>query len=990
MANNDEDEATRIENLLNKTFEEGIIWAQRYDYETFKQRIDGLMTASNACKISFENWFDNHEDDEKISLDTIIDKAKEIKAQYRQYEEMFKIPLFIPENSESKHWISIFDYVKIRSFELEDDVIENMDESLKPIFNDKDKATIRINESIKCYSIVSDIIQLGMYISNKEKERIVLEKLSQNLSWKVYINENYHRLRRLLKGFLNPKFNFTNLHTNLFKQYLEYKRNKKPFEESEITESLLPHNINYTKVIECESVLKKFDLIFENNQYKIGEFKKAITDIQDNLLAEYKEQYDSLKSDTETFKIPHDLKISNLFGSQINTYKKGLVDKLRNQTITFIISDISKKNNELSESELLETVNTLKILRVILLKLVLFEKYKIEYIMLMKNIDHDHSDFFRKKLKIINEFYHENIRRTLQIRDTPNQEGLTVQQQIDDLRLSLSWPRNDIEGFDAEKSSLTELIKLMKDSNFQINTQNMEMSTEMQMLQLIKIENPVLNINNSKQTRNSPVDVGTNLIARVIQSKQSKEILKSSHQKWAESRIQECIKWLQSYNIVMFKDKATKFVQFVNDKYQNVSKNILNWSFNSRSSGLTEKVLMEKYNQKLFEPPMFVQYNRKWYNIWQYMLDEYQFTIPANINDYIPFSENNNTLYELLTVLDEKYIEFMDLIKLGNNVSVLNGFLKEMENYETLIQLNSSAYIFESMDRTLTSTSFVLLLNETIHFFADHNQKIEGKDLQKILDIITIFTETDIDNLKKCIDEFSEIENINQDISDIKKMKNPRYNAIEEFKILFNKIMSFEKSNYALKSTNVLADKYRTNLISILTKKKDVNDKQHSIVDNVYIRLLKHCIVRALLFQMNLYNYVLFHCKEKSINCKQLLTNLRIIQDIYNQIVSKENDVFNSTQQSDHYVIRQLIRDLFVKDVEFKRMMTNTESNPVVHNIENITKLVQYLEIESDALNDLLRSEQGAYYMAMVKDIKDAYELTESIRRIICHATSFK
>lgn len=115
------------------------------------------------------------------------------------------------------------------------------------------------------------------------------------------------------------------------------------------------------------------------------------------------------------------------------------------------------------------------------------------------------------------------------------------------------------------------------------------------------------------------------------------------------------------------------------------------------------------------------------------------------------------------------------------------------------------------------------------------------------------------------------------------------------------------------------------------------------------------------------------------------MTNLSIIQDIYNQIVSKENDVFNSTQQSDHYVIRQLIRDLFVKDVEFKRMMTNTESDPVVHNIENITKLVQYLEIESDALNDLLQTEQGPRYMAMVQDIKVGYELTESIRRIICY-----
>jgi hypothetical protein len=71
-------------------------------------------------------------------------------------------------------------------------------------------------------------------------------------------------------------------------------------------------------------------------------------------------------------------------------------------------------------------------------------------------------------------------------------------------------------------------------------------------------------------------------------------------------------------------------------------------------------------------------------------------------------------------------------------------------------------------------------------------------------------------------------------------------------------------------------------------------------------------------------------------------------------------------------------------------MMTNTESDPVVHNIENFTKLVQYLENESNALNELLQSEQGEYYMAMVQDIQNAYQITENIRRIICHSTLLK
>jgi Zn-dependent oligopeptidase len=143
---------------------------------------------------------------------------------------------------------------------------------------------------------------------------------------------------------------------------------------------------------------------------------------------------------------------------------------------------------------------------------------------------------------------------------------------------------------------------------------------------------------------------------------------------------------------------------------------------------------------------------------------------------------------------------------------------------------------------------------------------------------------------------------------------------------------------------------------------------------------------------MNLYNFVLFHCKRKYIFiCGQLPTHLDNIQKVYSQIVPKENGVPNFTQLSENDLIRQLIRDLLVKDVEFKRMKKNSDFKPKHNNnTQNFNNLVKNLERESDALNDLLQSEQGVHYKDMVQDIKNAYELTESIRRIICHPTSLK
>jgi hypothetical protein len=227
-------------------------------------------------------------------------------------------------------------------------------------------------------------------------------------------------------------------------------------------------------------------------------------------------------------------------------------------------------------------------------------------------------------------------------------------------------------------------------------------------------------MNNSKQTQNSPVDVETNFIARVMQSNQSKKLLQSNPQEWAQLRIQECNQWLESYHIDIFKTEATRFVKSVDDMYQEVLQ-IIESNRSLTNPGFlihNLNVLMGYYNQNqnFFEPPMFIQHQGKWTNISTFMSKHYNIILPDNINEYLKLPEID-TVNNLLHALDEKYVELLDFIEFGKEVLTLNGFVTKIRSISTDVEKNSYANILYELV-TLIRIRFVSLFNDTINYFS--------------------------------------------------------------------------------------------------------------------------------------------------------------------------------------------------------------------------------------------------------------------------------